>query len=82
MDTLGASRVVIERYNGSRWIAEYTFTPRNTPEIQTSRDWGYDAILTYTPDYTETDYHAVVTFYAEDANGSDSIKVTTNTVTT
>lgn len=82
MDTLGASRIEIERYNGTRWIVEHTFTSRNAPEIQTSKDWEHEATLTYTPDYTGTDYRAVVTFYAKDANGSDSIKATSKTVTT
>lgn len=80
MNTLGVSSVVIQRYTGSSWVDEYTFTVKNTPSIQISNADLYLNTLTYTPNDTKSNYHAEVTFYAEDSSGSNTKPVTTNTV--
>lgn len=38
MDDLGASKIAIQRYSGSRWITESTLTPEDVPEMQTTDD--------------------------------------------
>ena len=52
MDTLGASSIAIQRYSNSSWITEFTFTPLNNPEIQSSNKSNYSKSVTYTPMYS------------------------------
>lgn len=37
MDDIGASKIAIQRYNGSSWITECTLTPDDEPEMQASK---------------------------------------------
>lgn len=72
MDHLGASRIAIQRYTGSYWRTEYNFTYPETPELQ-SKDAGiYSETVLYTPQYPDSRYRAVVTFYASNSSGSDT----------
>lgn len=80
MDSLGASSVVIERYNGNKWAEEQTYSFSDTPELQTSGENRYTVTLVITPQYADSNYRAEVTFYAEDSSGSNTKPVTTNTV--
>lgn len=82
MDTVGASKIDIQRYNGSRWVTEETLTTRDYPEIQTSNAARHSATVTYTPDYTGATYQAVVTGYAKDSSGSSASQATTAQVST
>lgn len=82
MDTLGASSVVIKRYNGSKWVEEYTYTVQNTPTLQTSNTNLYKFTLTHTPDCSDSEYYAVATFYAKGSAGISTDTVTTSSVTT
>ena len=82
MDTIGASKIDIKRYDGSRWITEETLTVRDYPEIQTSKAVRHSASIAYTPDYTGATYQAVVTAYAEDSSGSSTSQATTAQVRT
>jgi len=77
MDILGASRIAVQRYNGSRWITECTLTVKDTPAMQTSNAARYSASIPYEPDYSNADYRAVVTFYAKDSSGSSTAQATT-----
>lgn len=80
MDSIGVSTVVIERYNGNKWVEEQTYSFSDTPELQTSGEKRYTVTLVITPHYADLDYRAKVTFYAEDSSGSSTKLVTTNTV--
>lgn len=81
MDVLGASRVKIQRYNGSNWETEYTYTVSNTPTLQTANRSRYTKTLTYAPQYAGEQYRAIVSFYAKSSQGSSSATYITNTVT-
>lgn len=80
MDSIGASSIVIERYNGSKWVEEHTYTFENTPELQTTKATQYHTNLEITPMYDESDYRAEVTFYVKNSSGSSTKLVTTNIV--
>lgn len=82
MDTLGASSIAVQRYSGSWWITEYTYTTRNAPEIQGSDVSGYGLKLDYTPDYSNAAYRAVVYFYAKSGSQTSTAQATTVQVTT
>lgn len=82
MDTLGASSIKIERYNGSKWVTEYTYTVANTSDLQTSNAIQYSNTLTHTPEYTGTSYRAVVSFIAKDSSGTSTKESTTSSVAT
>ena len=82
MDSLGVSKITIQRYNGSRWIVESTLTVRNYPDMQTSNVSQHSAAISYTPAYTGATYRAVVTAYAEDSYGSSTSEATTGQVRT
>ena len=72
MDHLGASRIAMQRYTGSYWRTEYNFTYPETPELQ-GKDVGiYSETVLYTPQYPDSRYRAVVTFYASNSSGSDT----------
>ncbi len=77
MDIIGASRIDIQRYNGSRWITECTLTVEDEPEMQTSDAVRHSAIITYAPSYSGSDYRAAVTVYAKDGFGFSTAQVTT-----
>lgn len=72
MDQLGVSRISVQRYTGSYWRTEYNFTYPETPELQ-GKDVGiYSETVLYTPQYPDSRYRAVVTFYASNSSGSDT----------
>jgi hypothetical protein len=81
MDDIGASKVVVERYSGTRWVTEHTYSIKDTPELQTNEAKQYSNNLTFTPIYSGSDYRVTVTFYVKDSSGSSTKVVTTNTVT-
>ncbi len=63
-DVIGASSVVLERRNGSRWEEECTFTLENTPELQTTERSYYGLGIKYKPQDSGT-YRAQVNLYAK-----------------
>lgn len=77
MDIIGANRIDIQRYNGSRWNTECTLTVEDEPEMQTSDAARHSAIISYEPDYSNSNYRAVVTIYAKDSLGSSEVQATT-----
>ena len=60
MDILGASRIVVERDNGYRWVTECTLTANNIPAMQTSNATQYSASIPYEPIDPNAHYRAVV----------------------
>lgn len=76
MDTLGASKIDIQWYNGSRWVTEKTYTSTDVPKLQTSNATHYAQSVEHTPAHTGP-YHAIVTFYAEDSDGKSTVELTT-----
>ena len=77
MDILGASRIVVERDNGYRWVTECTLTANNIPPMPTSNATQYSASIPYEPIDPNAHYRAVVTFYAKDSSGSSTVQATT-----
>lgn len=77
MEVIGASRIDVQRYSGSRWVTECAITVEDEPKMQTSDAVRHSAIITYTPSYSESDYRAVVTVYAKDSSGFSTAQVTT-----
>ena len=77
LDILGASRIVVERDNGYRWVTECTLTANNIPAMQTSNATQYSASIPYEPIDPNAHYRAVVTFYAKDSSGSSTVQATT-----
>ena len=82
METIGLSSITIQRYSGSRWISEYTFTICNTAGMQSNDARTFSKTLTYTPQYLNSTYRAVVNFNATGSLGSYSADYTTEQVTT
>ena len=65
MDDLGASKIAIQRYSGSRWITESTLTPEDVPEMQTTDDIWHSATIPYSPKYSGYSYRAVVDLHTK-----------------
>lgn len=82
MDDIGASRITIQRYSGSRWITESIITPEDMPELQTSNELRHSAAVPYSPEYSGYSYRAVVTVYATDSTGTSTTTLTSDSVTT
>ena len=82
MDDIGASRITIQRYNGSRWITESTLTPEDMPEMQTSNELRHSAAVPYSPMYSGYSYRAVVDVYATNSTGTSTKTLTSTSVTT
>lgn len=80
MDIIGASKVEIQRSNGSSWVPEYTFTSEDTPELQGEGKVSHSVTLTYSPEYSNKSYRAVVYVYVEDESGSSTKTLTSKTV--
>lgn len=78
MDVIGANKIVIQRYNGSKWVAESTLIPRDYPEMQTNNASQYSALISYAPDYSSSSYRAVVTVYAADNEGYSTAQAISN----
>lgn len=81
MDDIGASKITIQRYSGSRWITESTFTPEDAPEMQTSNELRHSAAIPYSPKYSGYSYRAVVTVYATNSSGTSTTTLTSDSVT-
>ena len=82
MDDIGASKIAIQRYSGSRWITESTLTPEDVPEMQTTNDIWHSATIPYSPKYSGYSYRAVVSIYATDSSGTSTTTLTSLSVTT
>lgn len=82
MDDIGASKITIQRYSGSRWITESTFTPEDVPEMQASNELWHSAAIPYSPEYSGYSYRAVVAIYATDSSGTSTTTLTSTSVTT
>lgn len=80
MSKIGASRVVIQRYDGTSWASEYTYTIQNTPALQTSGRSFYAVELPYSPSYPQSTYRAIVYFYVESSSEISTAIGTSNTV--
>ncbi len=81
MDALGTTSIVVQRFNGTSWVAEYTFNIREYPKMQINNKSSYSATLSYSPDKRGAQYRAMVFFYARNSAGSDTAVKTTNIVT-
>lgn len=81
MDDIGASKIAIQRYNGSRWVTESTLTPEDAPEMQTSDAIRHSASIPYKPEYSGYAYRAVVSVYATDSTGTSTTSATSMQVT-
>ena len=80
MDKIGATSVRIERYSGSAWVREKTFTEDDFSDLLVDNRSLHDAEVTYSPRYPDDSYRAIVCFYAKDSEGSSTKNVTTNIV--
>ena len=72
MEQLGVSKISVQRYTGSYWRTEHNFTYPETPEMQGKNVGVYSGTVVYTPQYLDSSYRAVVTFYASNSSGSDT----------
>ncbi len=72
MEHLGVSRISVQRYTGSYWRTEYNYTYPETAELQGENVGRYSATIVYEPQYSNSNYRAVLTFYAANASGSDT----------
>lgn len=80
MDYLGVSKIYIQRYTGSYWTTEYTYTYPEEPRLQGENVVRYSQTLIYEPLYSSAQYRGVVIFYGAKDSGSDTGSYTTNTV--
>lgn len=76
MKILGATRLLVQRYDGSSWTTEYTYIAYSTPELQSNDDSYHSTMLVYTPRFSGYYYRAVVTVYAQDSTGSSTSELT------
>lgn len=72
MEHLGANRISVQRYTGSYWRTEYNFTYSEYPELQGENVGRHSGTVVYEPQYSNSSYRAVVTFYSADSTGSDT----------
>lgn len=79
MDSIGATKIVIQEKNGNLWNEVYTKTESNYNGLLDSDSSSFRGSYTYSGTPGKT-YRAIVTLYAEDAFGNDSKTVTTNSV--
>ncbi len=80
MDVLGTTSIVVQRFNGTDWVSEYTFNIREYPGMQTQHQDHYSGIVAYSPSNPGSKYRAMVFFYARNSAGSDTAVKTTNSV--
>lgn len=81
MDVLGVTSIVVQRFNGTSWVSEYTFNIREYPKMQINNKSSYSATLSYSPDKRGAQYRAMVFFYARNSSGSDTAVRTTGSMT-
>ncbi len=72
MEHLGANRISVQRYTGSYWRTEYNFTYSEYPELQGENVGRHSCTVVYEPQYPDSSYRAVVTFYGANSSGSDT----------
>lgn len=77
MSAIGASRIYIYESDGSH---VKTFYSASTPSMMTYNDSSYTSSVSYDGAESGVGYYAVVTGYARDNTGSDTMNYTTNTV--
>lgn len=80
MNELGADNVEIQRYNGTKWVSEYTIDLKDMPELMTENESSYEVEIIYSPQYSRNTYRAKVSYYAEDGEGSSRLNVTSNSI--
>ena len=80
MSKIGASTIVIERYNGNDWDPVRTFSSGSTTGMTGSSVKSYSGSVAYDATVSGS-YRAVVTVFTTLNGGTDSRTVTTNTVT-
>lgn len=80
MDIIGATSVEVQRNTITGWVTEYTFTPSNAPTIQAENKFQHNAVLTYSPLFTEREYRAVVMIYVKDVTGTSTQQLISRTV--
>lgn len=80
MEDIGASKISIQRYSGSRWITESTLTPEDVPEMQTNDELRHSATIPYSTKYSGYSYRAVVDIYATDSTGTSTKTLTSQSV--
>ena len=80
MNVLGTTSIVVQRFNGTSWVSEYTFNIRDYPKMQTNNKSSYWATMLYSPHYLGTQYRAMVFFYARNSAGSDTAVKTTSSI--
>ena len=79
MDLIGATKIVIQEKDGTRWQEVYTKTGTIYNGLLDSEARSFRNSYTYSGTSGKT-YRAIVTLYAKDAFGSDSRTVTTNSI--
>lgn len=79
MNSIGATKIVIQEMNGNRWQEAYTKTGTIYNGLLDGDASSFRGSYTY-PGTSGKTYRAIVTLYAEDAFGSDSRTVTTNSI--
>ena len=79
MDSIGATKIVIQEKDGNRWQEVYTKTGTIYNGLLDSDESSFRNSYTYSGTSGKT-YRAIVTLYAKDAFGSDSRTVTTNSI--
>ena len=82
MDVIGASEILIQRFDGSKWISEETLTVVDVPELQTKDASRYSKTISYAPAYTGVFYRIIVTAYAKDKSGASTSQATSTQVKT
>lgn len=80
MTKLGASKVVIQKKTSSSWSNVKTYTSSTTPSMIASNKATFTKDLSYSGT-KGTQYRTVVTFYAENSTGSDTINETSASCT-
>lgn len=76
MDSIGVSRIEVQRYNGSRWTTEVVYTDDDLLDLQDSNAAHSSGQFIHVPESSGS-YKVLVQVYAEDKDGSDSRVVTT-----
>lgn len=72
MDTLGASSISIQRYDGSRWSVECNLSTKDFPEMQTTDATMYTITIPYTPTHAGSYYRVVIVACAKNNSGTST----------
>lgn len=81
MNTVGASYIVVQVYNGSSWTGVASYFGATTSGMLAYNTYSNAGAITY-QGVSGVKYRALVTVYAANDSGSDSRQVTTNIITT